>query len=315
MAKDGKSLEEFVTFVERTLSKSFMVETNVRKYFDDGTLVAEFDIVVTGVSGGIPVSGTIECRDRPNSRTPDAAWIQQLAGRRLQFEHDWVIAVSTTGFSRPARIAAKTLNIELRIVESLSAEQFRGWCPGFETLGNLVRTFDTKTCYLKPPGGTDPVIDAEADAYIKAGGLGGKILKTSNRDEHHSITQAIRGFLTASGIWERVPATGEPYPFAFKVSYPDEDHYVLNLPSGATVRVQQFMWSGVLRATQTEAPVVDRREYRQDESTDIISQVVAFEPVQIGGPEPVRLEIHRIGDHSQPNLVQVAIKPLSKGKN
>lgn len=309
MKSDGKDLEQLVAHVERTLSKAYTVETGIRTFLDDGSPGAEFDIIVSGKIDGAPFSWSIECRDR--SGKGDAAWIQQLAGRRLQFGHNWVTAVSTTGFTRAAEAAAKVLGIELRVVEALSAEHFRGWAPGFDALGNRVQRMETEACKVNLPADTPAEIMNEAKLYLARSGLDGAILRTSNRDERHSVSDAVLDFLNARGIWANVPRTATPYPFAFKIHYGlEDDHYLMDLPSGASVRVWQIEWSGKLIVADHEARAVARRQYRQQGSNRIISQVVVFEPVFIGGEQPVRLELHRIGDHGEPNLVQLVLKPL-----
>lgn len=313
MKSDGKDLEQLVAHVERTLSKGHTVETGIRTFLDDGSPGAEFDIIVSGKVDGAPYSWSIECRDRAGKG--DAAWIQQLAGRRLQFGHNWVTAVSTTGFTRAAKAAAHTLGIELRVVERLAPEHFRGWAPGFDVLGNHVHRMETETCKVNLRGDTQADLMAEAKAHMAASGLDAPILRTSNRDERHSVSDAVLGFLNAKDAWNNVPRTGTLYPFAFKILYGlDDDHYLMDLPSGAVVRVWQIEWSGKLSVTEHEAPVVDRRQYRQQGSSRIISQVVVFEPVFLGGEQPVRLELHRIGDQEEPNLVQLVVKPLGASK-
>lgn len=313
MKSDGKELEELVAHVERTLSKSHTVQTGIRTFLEDGSPSAEFDIIVSGKVDGSPYSWSIECRDRAGKG--DAAWIQQLAGRRLQFGHNWVTAVSTTGFTRSAQAAAKILAIELRVVERFAAQQFRGWAPGFDALGARLHRMETETCKVNLADGMAAEVMAEAKAYLIESGIDAPILRTSNRNESHSVSNAVLGFLDAKSFWTNVPPTAALHPFAFKIHYAlDHDHYLMDLPSGVSVRVWQIEWSGRLSVTETEAPVVDRREYRQHGSERIISQVMAFEPIHIGGQEPLRLELHRVGDHSEPNLMQLVFKPVGNPK-
>src|SRR6266481_5910607 len=100
---DGKELEDLVATIERLLvPQGFTVEKNEREYDDAGVPVGEFDITIRGNVGSAPIAILIECRNRPSEGPAPTSWIQQLVGRRLQFNFDKVIAVSITGFAAGA---------------------------------------------------------------------------------------------------------------------------------------------------------------------------------------------------------------------
>jgi hypothetical protein len=101
MANDGKKLEQLVAFVEEVLLPAGMkVEARRLVYDEDGFLIAELDIEITGKVGSTDFSWLIECRDRPSSGPAPASWIEQLYGRKDRFNFNKVTAVSTSGFSR-----------------------------------------------------------------------------------------------------------------------------------------------------------------------------------------------------------------------
>lgn len=119
MSTDGTALERMVTGIEKVLlGEEFTVVPNYKVFDDDGNQVAEFDIRIEGKVGSTSFRWLIECRDRPSEGPAPSSWIQQLAGRKELFGFDKVIAVSTTGFSRAAKDAARRLNITLRMVTS-----------------------------------------------------------------------------------------------------------------------------------------------------------------------------------------------------
>ena len=62
----------------------------------------------------------LECRDRPSRGPAPKSWIEQLIGRREVHGFHKVWAVSTTGFSSPAKKTALTHDIGLKTVESFS---------------------------------------------------------------------------------------------------------------------------------------------------------------------------------------------------
>jgi hypothetical protein len=127
MAANGHELERLVADLESLLlGTGFTVAPNDCVFDGDGNQIAEFDITIEGRVGSTRFRWLVECRDRPSEGAAPASWIQQLAGRREQFDFDKIVAVSTTGFSPAAAGAAKKLNITLRTVTSVAqiSEQF-----------------------------------------------------------------------------------------------------------------------------------------------------------------------------------------------
>jgi hypothetical protein len=120
MSHDGKALEKLLTDIEKLLlGEGYSITSNERVYDDDGNQIAEFDVSIEGRVGSTSFNWLIECRNRPSKGPAPSSWIQHLSGRRQLFDFDKVIAVSATGFSIPAQIAARKLNVSLREVKSV----------------------------------------------------------------------------------------------------------------------------------------------------------------------------------------------------
>jgi Restriction endonuclease len=117
MDKSGKEVEELVQSIEQQLlPQGFKVEPRQRIFNEAGEQIAELDLVISGTLGSSSVRWLIECRDRPSEGAAPISWIEQLVGRKERLLFDKVFAVSTTGFSSPARDFAKTKGIILRTV-------------------------------------------------------------------------------------------------------------------------------------------------------------------------------------------------------
>jgi hypothetical protein len=120
MRNSGRQLEQLIKDIEQhLLPERFNVELNDRVFTEDGIQIAEFDIVITGRLGSSSVKWLIECRDRPSDGPAPGAWIEQLLGRKLRFNFDQVIAVSTTGFAEGAKEFADKAGIILRTVRKV----------------------------------------------------------------------------------------------------------------------------------------------------------------------------------------------------
>lgn len=123
---DGKSLEDVVALIEGMgLQDGFKVERRQVIRNDDGTPSAELDILISGWSGSVPTQVLIECRDRPSDGPQGVSWIEQLQGRKQRLGLSDVVGVSSTGFSSVATEEAKRLNVHLRTMNSLTADDIR----------------------------------------------------------------------------------------------------------------------------------------------------------------------------------------------
>lgn len=112
---DGTKLENLVEFIESTFHPNdFEVKPRERVKDDEGNIIAELDILITGKVGQCPYKLLVECRDRPSVGPQGQSWIEQLHGRKVRFGFHNVIAVSSTGFTNPAKKAAAELGIQLR---------------------------------------------------------------------------------------------------------------------------------------------------------------------------------------------------------
>lgn len=128
MSNDGRQLEELVAFVEKTLlPQGYEVRANERVYNEEGVQVAELDVEVRGKIGSTNITWLIECRDRPADGPAPGYWIEQLVGRRTRFGFNKVTAVSTAGFAAGAIEFARSQNIELREVKTLTVDEFKDW--------------------------------------------------------------------------------------------------------------------------------------------------------------------------------------------
>jgi hypothetical protein len=117
----GRELERLVQEIERCLLPSgFDVVVNQTAFNAEGDQIAEFDIVISGRLGSSQVKWLIECRDRPSRGPAPGSWIEQLVTRKMRFNFDKVIAVSTTGFASGAIDLAETSGISLRSVERIT---------------------------------------------------------------------------------------------------------------------------------------------------------------------------------------------------
>ena len=75
--------------------------------------------------GSVSVLITVECRKR--TAIQDTTWIEQLATKKENIGAAKTIAVSASGFSKPAKKIAQLKGIELRTIEEVNDEGVLNW--------------------------------------------------------------------------------------------------------------------------------------------------------------------------------------------
>lgn len=96
----------------------------------------EVDVSIRYNVGSVELLITIECRDR--SRIQDVNWIEQIATKKAHIGADRTIAVSSTGFTDAAIIAANAHNISIRTISEITDEELRSLTDQLEVTANTV---------------------------------------------------------------------------------------------------------------------------------------------------------------------------------
>jgi hypothetical protein len=123
----------------------------------------EVDVSIRYQVGSVPILITIECRER--SSEEDVTWIEQLVSKRDSIGASATVAVSCTGFTKPALEKARFHGIEIRLLRDVSEDSIREWARKMElivvggrfAIGNLF-------LYLKPTPG-NPLPELRADVF------------------------------------------------------------------------------------------------------------------------------------------------------
>lgn len=298
MPKTGKSLEDLVATVEELLVPAgFAVERGEKRYFDSGQQEAEFDVVVRGKVGSGEIVWLIECRDRPSHGAAPGSWVEQLDGRRRRFGFNKVSAVSTTGFAESAIDAAKKLDIDLRTVQELDAEEVKSW---LQTAEFRLTHRSCKPTYTKILFGDDagPDTHAAATAFLALHKSDASILRSTLTGELHSAGGVLLAAAADQNLYELAVENGPERPIRLLLEYVNEnDHYLLEMPS-KSVRVHGLYFELTVRIETIGIPILAMLEYKSLHSESAITQVVSFGPVVVDGSERV-VEVHRMQDHTQ----------------
>lgn len=294
---DGKSLENFVAFIEETLvPKGFSVGVNQRVFDDGGKTVAEFDVQIEGKLGSTQLNWLIECRDRPASGPAPTAWIEQLVGRRDRFHFNKVTAVSTTGFVDAAISYARNSGIELREFTETSPQEFDSWL-AISHMTHVHRThkLDLAQINLDEAAPSDQI--RATNEALKGLDGSARILRGIKDGKTSTLTQAFMGVVELNeNLWDDVEPNGKPKKVRIRCEYTnDSDHFVIDTSVGA-VRVYSIEYHGELILQELEIPVKTMK-YSNITDSNSISEVAKFEGP--GHDGAYILEIHRIAGAEQ----------------
>jgi hypothetical protein len=116
-----QSLEVLVERIHTLLEPTAKVTWNARIRDPDTQQLRQVDVLVER-DGQLT---HIECRDYKEPQ--DVKWVEELIGRRESLRVDSVIAVSRSGFTKPAVIKASAKGIFLRQLSELSDQEVLDW--------------------------------------------------------------------------------------------------------------------------------------------------------------------------------------------
>jgi hypothetical protein len=131
MVRKGKDLELLVAHLEDHLGPlGIRVESPDFIPDKDALQLREVDISLRSQIGSSNILVIVECRDRKGDE--DVRWIEQLSKKRESVGADKAVAVSSSGFSEPAKIKAMKENIELRTLSEVDTDEIGKWFKGKE---------------------------------------------------------------------------------------------------------------------------------------------------------------------------------------
>jgi hypothetical protein len=85
----------------------------------------QIDATIRFTIGTVPILITVECRKHEDVQ--DDTWLEQVAMKKQKVGAAKTIAVSSAGFSAPAKTTAAKFGVEVRRVEEITPDDMRNW--------------------------------------------------------------------------------------------------------------------------------------------------------------------------------------------
>lgn len=263
---DGKDLEHLVRMVEGiNLPPGFTIESNRRVYDENGSQLAELDILVTGKHGTVMTRTLYECRNRPSDGKQDGNWINSLGGKRDGLGYDTAVAVSTTGFSDSALFFAQKNNVRLRSVEALTPDELIGFPGRAPLIHNIADPVSVQIEIL--PEGEDVALADSAIHDRKHEPVEGSELSI--------IELATRKMLAVQDFWVAirdanqlllfydVPCTGQPIEKTVTLGYELFEGYRV-LRNGKRWQIRNMFVNGQFRRENSKLAMQFAYNYGED---------------------------------------------------
>lgn len=161
----------------------------------------EVDASIRAKVGTTEMLVTIECRRR--SKIQDVTWIEQLATKKTSIGADRTIAVSISGFSAEAQIAASHAGISLRKVSDLTASDINPllgldlvmfWHKACAVTGVGIRVYRAGEDIVPEPDDRDYVLPPDTDLFAP-------VFHDTDDGSNWSLNH----------VWRQVQETLDPY--------------------------------------------------------------------------------------------------------
>jgi len=167
-SRRGKELELLVATLEKMLGGSnFEIKVNDRIPDKDTGELREIDVSLRLKAGSHEFLTIIECRDR--KAVPGAPWIEQLASKRDSVGANKAVAVSSSGFSKPAVKKARIHNIIVRTIDKITLADVSKWMQAetIEVIGRYSEIVEIANMTLSGKGiKTDDLMN-KIDEFIR----------------------------------------------------------------------------------------------------------------------------------------------------
>jgi hypothetical protein len=138
MPRKGKDVEEIVEKLHKLiLGPEWDIKSPDRIKDKITGQSREVDVSIRLKSGHISILIIVECRDRD---IEDVTWIEQLVTKCKNLGADKLVAVSSTGFTEPAKKSAEHYGIVTQVLSKITPDDIKSWLYG-SSVGTLHRFY------------------------------------------------------------------------------------------------------------------------------------------------------------------------------
>lgn len=189
----------------------------------------EVDASIRYKIGTVPILITVECRKR--AATDDDTWIEQLITKKERLGAAKTIAVSSSGFTEPAKKNARLAGIELRNISDLSQDEMLGWLKIKEIQHVVYHRVINGTARLEmhgPPGERGGRLHPDTVKKLEANPGGSEVFVRHSDGQAFSLKQMLDAAVRMGlDIHTGVPHDGSTVHRNVRIKIPEHLFFIL----------------------------------------------------------------------------------------
>jgi len=288
MARKGRELEEFVSFLEKNLGPQGIKVTSPD--FFQGKIShsrREVDVTLRSRIGSSEILVLIECRD--HQKAQDVTWIEQLDSKRKDVGGDLAIAVSSSDFTPGAGKLAETFNIKLRTIKNIDICELMDWLQIKElTFHHYYSEILSIFFELVGHDEIDVIIPDDVKSQLERGNLNAKIFRTKNEEKLLSFNDIWRN-IPQDIIFAKILPGGDKFKCPYKINFSDVNNSYQLLTEPVYLDIKSIEGEVILWIEEQKKPIKSSSQY-SDESRALV-QSIEFEEIGYDG-EKLELTLH-----------------------
>lgn len=264
--KSWRQFEQLIARIEQQLAPQGAVVRSPDHIRDNITgQLREVDASISYQVGSVPILITVECRRRQDVQ--DDTWIEQLAKKKEKIGASATIAVSSSGFTRPATLSAKQYGIHLRYIEDITDDDIVRWTEDIHIDFEVLEWNFVSINVCLETGNEKVAIDPSVDKLIQDKGYDAEVAFNPKTGETLTL-DAIGGAFVKDGKYPHIPRVK---PFG-RVELPPSTFYMLTNNGQHPVRYFEVM----VEINNTHKPVPLKKVIQYSATGEPLVQVAEW---------------------------------------
>lgn len=244
----------------------------------------EVDVSIRLKSGYISILIIVECRDRD---IEDVMWIEQLVTKCKNLGADKLIAVSSTGFTEPAKKSAEHYGIVTQVLSKINPDDIKSWLYG-SSVGTCCGFYRFTNISLKLTGSEHiyPVTNIEDKLFL-----------FENGNYNFNDIFRIEVLNKQQDLFSDVKIDGSKIIKRIDLSILNK--YSIKADNLEIYLIESFVVEVELWYEQQKIPF--SKAYRFGDGNDIIIEWAGTDPIDLGNG-PIKLSLSRKKDNDALNI-------------
>jgi hypothetical protein len=279
MSRKGRELEILIEKLEKcalpegaTIKSPFFINDKITNQ------PREVDIAIEYKVGTTPILIIIECRDRGSIQ--DTTWIEQVYSKVNDLNANKVIVVSSSEFTKPAKVKAEFYGIETRTYNEIDKSLIDSWCK-IEHMDFTSNRFTVIDVTLQMD---DPNFLSQFGSKRNADE---KFIDSDSNKEKVSINQIFQAISDQIPDWNNLKVNDPPVRKNVTINYDNPDKRFFLIKGKTKSFIEKIILTVDIQIEMIKVPMSKVSSYKNNKQT--FSEVIEFDGVPIKNNEIFQL--------------------------